>query len=259
MTSLSRVGFLRPPRNSRQIWDSRRTLRAGARCSQNCPDSAWPMTAACWSRRITLCPRPTGTSHTSWQSTLWALSTRVTARPPTEPSGPLSTNSTATGSSWWTGYSFSWLGNLAARAHDGKKAEQALEIFSTAFTLRNSFHCNGDQSGKGYSKFTYRPFTLEGNFAAAAGIQEMLLQSHRGRILIFPAIPPSWQEVSFTTLRAGGAFLVSAKRTAGRTVLVEILSEKGGTCRLVSPFSGREIAIRMKPGEQVSLKADPVQ
>ena len=164
-----------------------------------------------------------------------------------------------TGSSWWTGYSYSWLGNLAARAHDGKKAEQALEIFSTAFTLRNSFHCNGDQSGKGYSKFTYRPFTLEGNFAAAAGIQEMLLQSHRGRILIFPAIPPSWQEVSFTTLRAGGAFLVSAKRTAGRTVLVEILSEKGGTCRLVSPFSGREIAIRMKPGEQVSLKADPVQ
>jgi alpha-L-fucosidase 2 len=161
------------------------------------------------------------------------------------------------GSSWWTGYSYSWLGNLAARARDGKKAEQALVIFSTAFTLRNSFHCNGDQSGKGYSKFTYRPFTLEGNFAAAAGIQEMLLQSHHGMILIFPAVPPSWQEVSFTTLRAEGAFLVSARRSAGKTVLVEILSEKGGICRLVSPFSGREIVLNMKPGDHVALTADP--
>jgi len=161
------------------------------------------------------------------------------------------------GSSWWTGYSFAWLGNLAARARDGQKAEQALELFSTAFTLRNSFHCNGDQSGKGYSKFTYRPFTLEGNFAAAEGIQEMLLQSHRGRVVIFPAIPSSWQDASFTTLRAEGAFLVSAKRTAGKTVLVEILSEKGGVCRLISPFSGKEISINMKPGERVALEADP--
>jgi len=86
----------------------------------------------------------------------------------------------AKGSDWWCGYSFSWLGNLAARARDAAAAEKALEIFSTAFTLRNSFHCNGDQSGKGYSKFTYRPFTLEGNFAAASGVQEMLLQSHTG-------------------------------------------------------------------------------
>jgi alpha-L-fucosidase 2 len=163
------------------------------------------------------------------------------------------------GSSWWTGYSFAWLGSLAARAQDGEKAQQVLEVFSTAFTLRNSFHCNGDQSGKGYSKFTYRPFTLEGNFAAAEGIQEMLLQSHRGRILIFPAVPPSWRDVSFTTLRAEGAFLVSAKRTAGRTVLVEIRSEKGGTCRLVSPFSGKEVAISMNPGEHVALRGDPAQ
>ncbi len=163
------------------------------------------------------------------------------------------------GTSWWTGYSFAWLGNLAARAYDGQKAEHALEIFSTAFTLRNSFHCNGDQSGKGYSKFTYRPFTLEGNFAAAEGVQEMLLQSHRGKVLIFPAIPPSWQDVSFTTLRAEGAFLVSAKRSAGKTVLVEILSEKGGVCRLISPFSGKEISISMKPGEHVALKSDPAQ
>ena len=160
------------------------------------------------------------------------------------------------GSAWWCGYSFSWLANLAARARDGAAAEKALEIFSTAFTLRNSFHANGDESGKGYSKFTYRPFTLEGNFAAAAGVQEMLLQSHRGKILIFPAVPDSWKDVSFTNLRAQGAFLVSAERSGGVTTRVEIVAEKGGRCRLVSPFDGNVLVLDLKPGEQRILTPD---
>jgi alpha-L-fucosidase 2 len=163
-----------------------------------------------------------------------------------------------TGSDHWCGYSFSWLANLAARARDGAKAEKALEIFATAFTLRNSFHSNGDQSGKGYSKFKYRPFTLEGNFAAGAGVQEMLIQSHRDRILIFPAVPDTWKDVSFTTLRAQGGFLVSAERRGGMTTRVEITSEKGGACRLVSPFSGKELRLAMRLGERRVLTADPV-
>jgi alpha-L-fucosidase 2 len=161
------------------------------------------------------------------------------------------------GSDAWCGYSFSWLANMAARARDGEKAAKALEIFSTAFTLRNSFHCNGDQSGKGYSKFTYRPFTLEGNFAAAAGVQEMLLQSHRGVIVLFPAVPASWTDVAFTTLRAQGAFLVSAQRTGGAVSRVEIVAEQGGRCRLISPFTSKEIAFDMKRGERKTLTRDP--
>lgn len=161
------------------------------------------------------------------------------------------------GSAAWCGYSFSWLANLAARARDGEKAAKALEIFSTAFTLRNSFHCNGDQSHKGYSLFTYRPFTLEGNFAAAAGVQEMLLQSHRGVMVLFPAVPVAWKDVAFTTLRAQGAFLVSAQRTGGAVSRVEIVAEQGGRCRLISPFTSKEIAFDMKRGERKTLTQDP--
>ena len=158
------------------------------------------------------------------------------------------------GTSWWTGYSFSWLANLAARARDGEKAERALELFSTAFCLRSSFHCNGDQSGKGYSNFRYRPFTLEGNFAAAAGLQEMLLQSYSGTIRIFPAIPPEWQSVSFKTLRAEGAFLITAERAGGLTERVEITSEKGGLCRIENPFGGADCTIEGAPGGNVRKK-----
>lgn len=140
------------------------------------------------------------------------------------------------GSSKWTGYSFAWLGNLKARAGDGKGAAKALTDFASSFVLPNSFHVNGDQSGTGKSDFTYRPFTLEGNFAFAAGIQEMLIQSHSGVVKLFPAIPIDWQDVSFTTLRTHGAFLVSASMGNGKLDKVEILSKKGGQLIVENPF-----------------------
>jgi alpha-L-fucosidase 2 len=141
------------------------------------------------------------------------------------------------GSDWWTGYSFSWLGNLHARAFDGDKAADALRTFASCFCLSNSFHANGDQSGTGKSKFTYRPFTLEGNFAFASGIQEMLIQSHTKIVRLFPAIPHSWKDVSFDKLRTEGAFLVSAQMKDGLVDNVEIISEMGGELRFANPFN----------------------
>jgi alpha-L-fucosidase 2 len=140
------------------------------------------------------------------------------------------------GPDWWCGYSYSWLGNLKARAFDGKGASEALRIFAADFCLKNSFHVNGDQSGTGKSKFTYRPFTLEGNFAFASGLQEMLIQSHTGIVHIFPAIPGEWEDVSFDKLRTEGAFLVSSEMKAGQVVNVTVSSEKGGEFRILNPF-----------------------
>ena len=148
------------------------------------------------------------------------------------------------GTDWWVGYSFAWLGNLRARARDGAGAAEALRIFATAFCLPNSFHVNGDQSGKGYSKFRYRPFTLEGNFASAAGIQEMLLQSYTDTLRVFPAIPPEWKEASFDKLRAQGAFLVSAVLENREVSRVEIFPEKGGTLWLADPFRGQDFRMQ---------------
>jgi alpha-L-fucosidase 2 len=140
------------------------------------------------------------------------------------------------GPDWWCGYSYSWLGNLKARAFDGNGAAEALRTFSECFCLKNSFHVNGDQTKSGKSKFVYRPFTLEGNFAFASGLQEMLLQSHTGVIRIFPAVPQEWKDVNFNKLRAEGAFLISAKMGNGIVRRIEIDSEKGGEIRLFNPF-----------------------
>lgn len=145
------------------------------------------------------------------------------------------------GTDLWVGYSFSWQGNLYARAFDGDKAAEVLRTFAECFCLKNSFHVNGDQCKAGHSKFTYRPFTLEGNFAFASGIQEMLLQSHTDVVRVFPAIPGSWKNVAFQQLRAQGAFLISAEMKGGTVVNVTIASEKGGKISLKNPFKNHEI------------------
>jgi alpha-L-fucosidase 2 len=174
------------------------------------------------------------------------------------------------GPSEWCGYSYAWEGNLKARAKDGDGAAEALRIFADAFVSTNSFHLNGDQTKSGLSNFTYRPFTLEGNFAYASGIQEMLLQSYAGRIEVFPAIPADWGKTSFQNLRAEGAFLVSALQNSGVTDEVTITAEKGGTAKLKLPFkthfirdqNGAEIVksedgimeIAMQKGGKITLK-----
>lgn len=147
------------------------------------------------------------------------------------------------GTDWWTGYSFSWFASVAARARDGKTAAEMLELFAHAFVLRSSFHCNGDQTGEGHSKFTYRPFTLEGNFAYAAGLNEMLLQSHTGVLTLFPAIPKDWKHVSFHQLRAVGAFLVSAEIQDGAVVSVTIESETGAVPVVQCPWARTSSAL----------------
>lgn len=141
------------------------------------------------------------------------------------------------GPDFWCGYSYSWFGNMRARAFDGEGAAKALKTFAECFCLPNTFHANGDQTNSGKSKFTYRPFTLEGNFAFAAGVQEMLLQSHTGIIRIFPAVPASWKDISFRDLRAMGAFLISAEQKDGAVKKIEITSEQGGVCRISLPVS----------------------
>jgi alpha-L-fucosidase 2 len=148
---------------------------------------------------------------------------------------------------------------------NGQKAAETLQKFASCFTLPNSFHVNGDQCEGKLSSYRYRPFTLEGNFAFAAAVQEMLLQSQRGIIEVFPAIPETWQEVSFDQLRAEGAFVISATKEKGKVKSITILSEKGGELKVKNVFKNLHIdktsyqlinnviIVEAKPGQQITL------
>ncbi len=136
----------------------------------------------------------------------------------------------------WVGYSFSWMACISARAGQADRALNMLELYLKGFVSRNGFHLNGDYKRLGLSGYSYRPFTLEGNFAAAQAVHEMLIQSWGGGVRVFPAVPHDWAEVSFTDLRAEGAFSVSARRRNGRTEWVRICAGRPGLLRLRDPF-----------------------
>jgi alpha-L-fucosidase 2 len=153
-----------------------------------------------------------------------------------------------TGTRAWCGYSFSWMACLRARVGDAEAAVRNLDIYARAFVLRNGFHANGDQTKSGFSDFTYRPFTLEGNFLAMAAVHEMLLQSwsaHPGTndpgvIRLFPAAPWRWHDASFRDLRAEGGHRVSARRENNATTWFRIVAGSRGTLKIRDNFGGRE-------------------
>jgi alpha-L-fucosidase 2 len=96
------------------------------------------------------------------------------------------------------------------------------------------------------------------NFALPAVINECLLQSYNGTIRLFPNWPAT-KDAKFENLRAAGAFLVSATQGGGKITSVKILSEKGNTLNLVSPW-GKMGSITTAAGkrkittETISLK-----
>jgi alpha-L-fucosidase 2 len=151
------------------------------------------------------------------------------------------------GTQGWTGYSFSWMAAVRARAGEAESALRHLDFYARAFILRNGFHANGDQTGSGLSGFTYRPFTLEGNFLAMNAVHEMLLQSWSPTpgtpdtevVRLFPATPWRWHEASFDHWRAEGGHLVSARRHDNATVWFRLTAGRDGTLRLRNNFGGR--------------------
>jgi alpha-L-fucosidase 2 len=157
---------------------------------------------------------------------------------------------------------------IYARARQAEKAVKQLQIFASNFCSANSFHLNGDQKGGQYSSFTYRPFTLEGNFAFAQGVHELLLQTRKGIIEIFPAVPGNWKDISFKTLRTEGAFLISAEKENGVPSQVTVTAEQGGKLKMKNPFKTFFITnlhkkykmesgileVEMKKGETITIK-----
>lgn len=85
-------------------------------------------------------------------------------------------------------------------------------------------------------------------------IQDLLMQSWSGVIELFPGWPRHL-DAAFETLRAEGAFLVTAAWQGGRVTSVEIISEAGAACALRNPWPGRAVMIH----EVETGTAHPIQ
>ena len=130
------------------------------------------------------------------------------------------------GTGLWVGFSFAMSAQIYAMAKKGNAAAERLGQFCKGFVAENGFHLNGDYKHYGYTRFHYRPFTLESLFGFCDALHEMLLQDHQGCIELFPAIPDEWRSrgVAFKNLRSRGGLLISATFLNGEINTLEVKS-----------------------------------
>ena len=73
----------------------------------------------------------------------------------------------------------------------------------------------------------------------SAAVHEMLLQSWRDVVRIFPAVPWRWHDVAFENLRAEGGHHVSAQRENNATTWLRIVAGRDGDLLIRDNFGGR--------------------
>lgn len=149
------------------------------------------------------------------------------------------------------GYSFTGSASMFAALGDGDRALGKLDGLKR-FLQPNTMYREGGP-------------VIETPLSAAQSIHDMLLQSWGDRIRVLPAVPTSWQDVTFFDLRSEGAFEVSAVRQQGETKWVRVKSLAGEPFEIAPNLVGdvlvsdRSVCRQLKSGVyQLSLAAGEV-
>jgi alpha-L-fucosidase 2 len=129
-----------------------------------------------------------------------------------------------------TGWSLAWKINFWARFRDGNHAWKMVQMLLRPEGQSSPKATGGGSSGGGsYPNLfdAHPPFQIDGNFGGAAGIVEMLLQSHLDEIDILPALPDEIPNGHIKGIRARGGFELEFSWSAGELQSVEVISNAG--------------------------------
>jgi alpha-L-fucosidase 2 len=145
-----------------------------------------------------------------------------------------------------TGWSLGWKLNLWARFKDGEHAYKLLQM------LLSPAEKNG--AGSYPNLFdAHPPFQIDGNFGGAAGIGEMLVQSHTKYIDLLPALPAAFANGEVKGICARGGFVLNLKWTKGKLQEIDIFSKAGNDC--VLRYEDKIINLKTEKGRSYKLNA----
>lgn len=140
--------------------------------------------------------------------------------------------------------SFGWTWYACLAAHLGR-GDKALElIYDRGVSCQLQSNGMFVQQRNDPIRQTSEPLLLiDGCSGFVTAVNEMLLQSVGGHVVVFPAVPNAWQDCYFKDLLAEGAFAVTARRQDGETRYVALRSIAGNLCRLINPWPNARVMV----------------
>ena len=124
------------------------------------------------------------------------------------------------------GWSLGWQMGVFSRLGIGEKAFTAAQNFCNIIVRRNLWDVIS-------TSWAGDIFQIDGNLAYTAGVTEMLIQSHEGRIALLPALPSVWHYGNFRGFRARGNFVVGV--TWKDSSVTEFAVSGNGDCIVAFP------------------------
>ncbi|HEV7288109.1 glycoside hydrolase family 95 protein [Sphingomonas sp.] len=142
-----------------------------------------------------------------------------------------------------TGWGIGWRINLWARLEQRERAYKVLQmLLQPSRTYPNMFDA-------------HPPFQIDGNLGGAAGIGQMLMQSHSDTIHLLPALPRAWPSGRVMGLRARGNIGVDLAWRAGQ--LEEAVLTAQSDAKVAVRLGTQTIDARLQRGDRVRVTTAP--